>query len=50
VSTHLDHFRFIVPCGITDKGVTSLKKLISRPVAMAEVEAALVRAFRQIFI
>ena len=49
VSTHLDHFRFIVPCGLTDKGVTSLETLVLRPVAMDEVETALVRAFRQIF-
>jgi lipoyl(octanoyl) transferase len=50
VSTSLDHFKFIVPCGITGKGVTSLEKLLGRPVAMQQVEESAVNAFRQVFI
>ncbi len=49
VNTELDHFHFIVPCGITGKGVTSLQKLLGRPVAMAEVEDSAVDAFTQVF-
>ena len=49
VNTSLAHFDFIVPCGITDKGVTSLEKLIGRPVPMAEVEESAVDAFKQVF-
>lgn len=49
VNTALNHFDFIVPCGITDKGVTSLEKLLSRPVPMAEVEDAIVAAFTEVF-
>jgi lipoyl(octanoyl) transferase len=49
VSTALEHFDFIVPCGITDKGVTSLERQLGRPVAMDEVEAAIEAAFRDVF-
>jgi len=49
VSTPLDHFKFIIPCGITDKGVTSLERILDRPIAMAEVEEAAVLSFKQVF-
>ena len=49
VNTSLDHFDFIVPCGITDRGVTSLHRLLGHPVPMHEVEDATESAFRQVF-
>ncbi len=49
VTTDLAHFGLIVPCGIADKGVTSLEKLLGRAVPMADVEAAAVTAFAQVF-
>ena len=49
VSTDLSHFEFIVPCGITDRGVTSLERLLGRPVPMAAVESAVVTAFVTVF-
>jgi lipoyl(octanoyl) transferase len=49
VNTTLDHFGFIIPCGITDKGVTSLQKLLGREIRMAEVEAAAAESFSEVF-
>ncbi len=49
VTTNLSYFDLIVPCGIRDKGVTSLERLLGRPVPMPEVEEAVVDAFTAVF-
>jgi len=49
VTTDLGHFDFIVPCGITDKGVTSLERLTGRSVEMEDVSAAVIEAFGEVF-
>jgi len=49
VSTDLDAFALIVPCGITDRGVTSLEKELRRPIQMDEVMDRLVGAFLEVF-
>lgn len=38
VNSDLDYFSNIIPCGITDKAVTSLQKELGRWVEMAEVQ------------
>ena len=48
VEPDLDHFSGIVPCGVTDRGVTSLVDL-GLPVTMADVDIALKQEFREIF-
>jgi lipoate-protein ligase B len=45
VATDLSFFDVIVPCGIADRGVTSLTELLGRPVERREVEDALAAAF-----
>lgn len=49
VNTDLSHFNLIIPCGIKDRGVTSLQTLLGRQVPMAEVEDALSAAFIEVF-
>jgi lipoyl(octanoyl) transferase len=49
VNTDLDYFNLIVPCGIADRGVTSLERLVGRRVALEEVQAALARRFGEVF-
>ena len=49
VSSDLDYFRFIVPCGIADRGVTSLERLLGRPIDRRDVEDRLVKNFCDVF-
>ena len=49
VTTDLSRFSLIVPCGITGREVTSMQRLLGRSLPMAEVEDALVRAFKAVF-
>jgi lipoyl(octanoyl) transferase len=48
VEPDLSHFSGIVPCGVTEHGVTSLVDL-GLPVTMPEVDAAMRVAFQEIF-
>lgn len=49
VTTDLDFFNLIVPCGITSGGVTSLARASGRQVSIADAEASLIRHFADVF-
>jgi lipoate-protein ligase B len=48
VSTNLDHFRLIVPCGISDKPVTSMQHLLGRDVSVSQVKPLLVQSLADV--
>jgi lipoyl(octanoyl) transferase len=49
VNTDLRYFEWIVPCGLHNKGVTSLAKLLGRPVGMETVTAKVLEHFGAVF-
>jgi len=49
VNTDLRFFDWIVPCGLRDKGVTSLEKLLGRPVSMQTVTEGVIGHFGAVF-
>lgn len=49
VGTDLDHFRLIVPCGIGDRGVTSLERVTGRAIPVVDAEDTLIEAFAGVF-
>ncbi|MGH9040994.1 MAG: lipoyl synthase [Acidimicrobiia bacterium] len=49
VDPDLEMFSHIVPCGIRDRGVTSLRRRLGRPVAMREVVDAVTRQLAATF-
>jgi lipoyl(octanoyl) transferase len=49
VSTNLQHFQLIVPCGIAGRGVTSLEKEAGRAIAIDEVADHVIAQFATVF-
>jgi lipoyl(octanoyl) transferase len=49
VSTDLDYFTLIVPCGVADRGVTSLTRLTGRPIDPVEVAERVTAHFSNVF-
>jgi len=49
VNTDLRYFEWIVPCGLRDKGVTSLAKLLGQPVDMSAAIDRVVEHFSEVF-
>jgi len=49
VTTNLDHFRLITPCGLHGTGVTSIASQIGRDVALDEVREIVAANFAEVF-
>jgi lipoyl(octanoyl) transferase len=49
VDTDLSYFDLIVPCGIPDRGVTSLERLLGDPPPPDDVQGRIVTAFCEVF-
>src|SRR3989440_4099765 len=49
VTTDLDYFNLIVPCGIADRGVTPLARLLGHAVDRGEVEERVIARFQEVF-
>ena len=49
VNTDLSYFQHIVPCGIDDKAVTSMKKELGHSVEISEVQQRLTHHLAQVF-
>jgi len=49
VNTNLEYFDYIIPCGIRDKGVTSIKRETGKEIPLNEVADVLLKEFGKIF-
>ncbi len=49
INTELNYFKQIIPCGIEDKGVSSLQTELGREIDMSEVKEKLKHNFAQVF-
>ena len=49
VNIDLDYYRYIHPCGIVDKGVTSMQQELGRSVDFEEVKKSVLKLFLEIF-
>jgi len=49
MASQLSAYDLFVPCGITDKGVTSVSKLLGRSVSVEEIKPLLIECFAEVF-
>jgi lipoate-protein ligase B len=49
VTTNLSYFNQIIPCGIRNKGVTSIARLLQQEIKIEQVEELILQQFEKIF-
>lgn len=49
VAPQMAHFDLLIPCGIADRGVTSMERELGRPIDLEEVSARFVQTFAEVF-
>lgn len=49
VTTNLDYFKYIIPCGISDKGVTSISEIVGNIIDIKDVTMNLIKNFAKQF-
>jgi lipoyl(octanoyl) transferase len=49
VSTNLDYFKYIIPCGISDKGVASISDLVGNNIDIKDVRKKILNNFEIVF-
>jgi lipoyl(octanoyl) transferase len=49
INADLNYFNYIIPCGITDKAVTSMQQELGKPVDVSLVSATLLQKLTQVF-
>lgn len=49
INTDLDYFSWIVPCGIEDKAVTSMKKILGHELNLEQVKKSFLMHFTEVF-
>ena len=49
VDSNLDEFKYIIPCGIKDKGVTSMSELLNEKIDIIKLKKSLIKNFAKQF-
>ncbi len=49
INTDMTYFKYIIPCGIEDKAVTSLQQELNRTIDMKEIQQKFIKYFAQVF-
>ena len=49
INPNMDHYKMIIPCGISDKGVTSMSAVLGRHVGLQEVKSRVACYYGKIF-